>query len=192
MKKAFIFPIRNPASRKRIGSGRKTVVEQCLLKGFADCLMPLVRWFMPPAYALACCWYAWVQPSRTTAAVAVWHKDKILLVTHSYKNGYSLPGGGMRRHEAPEYGAARELLEETGIEIEPATLRLADVSTRMSRYGKRKTYLFEVQLDDVPQIHVNGWEITTGSLVDAREACVLGRSADLRRYIEKSLVRKAT
>lgn len=126
------------------------------------------------------------------AAVAVWHKKRILLVSHSYKDGYSLPGGGMRHHETPEDGAVRELFEETGIEIEPAALHLADVWKRISRYGKRTTYLFEVRLDDAPEIRVNGWEITTGSLIDAREACVLCKSADLCCYIEKSLARETT
>jgi ADP-ribose pyrophosphatase YjhB (NUDIX family) len=185
----FPYAVRRP--QERIDSGQKIMAEHRALTRFPDSLMPLVRWFMPPAYALACHWYAWLQPSRTTAAVAVWHKNQILLVSHSYKDGYSLPGGGMQRLEAPECGAVRELLEETGIAIEPSALRLADVSTRMTLYGKRTTYLFEVRLGDAPQILVNGWEITTGSLVDAREACVLGQSADLCRYIEGSLARKA-
>lgn len=160
------------------------------LTGIPDSLMPLVRWFMPPAYTLACYWYACVRPSHTTASVAVWYKNQILLVSHSYKNGYSLPGGGMQRNEAPECGAVRELFEETGVAIEPAALHLADVSTRMSQYGKRTNYLFEVQLGDAPQIHVNGWETTAGSLVDAQEASVLSKSSELRRYIKDSLTRK--
>ncbi len=166
------------------------MAEHQSLTGFPGSLMPLVRWFMPPAYALACFWYAWCRPSRSTAAVAVWHGNRILLVSHSYKKGYSLPGGGMRRDEAPECGAVRELFEETGIAIEPAALQLADVSKRKGHYGERTTYLFEVRLlGDAPQIRVNGWEITAGSLVDAQEACVLGQSADLRRYIKGWLAR---
>lgn len=165
------------------------MTEHRPLTGIPDSLLPLVQWFMPSAYTLVCCWYACLRPSRTTAAVAVWYKNQILLVSHSYKDGYSLPGGGMQRHEAPECGAVRELFEETGVAIEPTALHLANVSTRMSQYGKRTNYLFEVQLGDAPQIHVNGWEITTGSLVDAQEACVLSQSAELRRYIENSLAR---
>lgn len=166
------------------------MAEHRATPGFSTALMPLVRWIMPSAYVLVRCFYAWLQPSRTMAMVAVWHKKRILLVSHSYKDGYSLPGGVMQRHETPEYGAVRELFEETGIKIEPATLRLADVSTRTSRYGKRTTYLFEVRLGDAPQIRVNGWEITTGSLIDARKACALCQSADLCCYIEKSLARE--
>tara|TARA_R110002073_G_scaffold313230_2_gene485040 strand:+ start:3052 stop:3525 length:474 start_codon:yes stop_codon:yes gene_type:complete len=147
---------------------------------------------MPPVYAVARCWYAWCRPSRSTAAVAVWHENRILLVSHSYKDGYSLSGGGMRHHEEPECGAVRELFEETGIAIEPVALRFVDVSTRVSRYGERTTYLFEVRIfGDAPQIRTNGWETTAGMFVDAREAFVLGQLVDLRRYIEESLAREA-
>jgi len=168
------------------------MTEHRSLIGIPDSLMPLIRWFMPPAYTLACYWYACLRPSRTTAAVAVWYKNQILLVSHSYKAGYSLPGGGMQRHEAPERGAVRVLFEETGIVIEPTALHLANVSTRMSQYGKHTNYLFEVQLGVAPQIHVNGWEITTGALVDAQKACMLSKSSELRRYIKDTLAKNTT
>ncbi len=143
------------------------------------------------AYVLARWWYAWRRPSRTTAAVALWHKNSLLLVSHSYKHDLTLPGGGARWREAPALAAARELREETGIVIDPESLLLADITTYAGRYGRRTTYLYEVRLPHAPQIRVNGWEITGGSLFDAREACAIGHSAGLSRYIESALARHA-
>ena len=41
--------------------------------------------------------------------------DKIVLVRHSYKAGWYLPGGGAKRGELPEETLLRELREEVGL-----------------------------------------------------------------------------
>jgi ADP-ribose pyrophosphatase YjhB (NUDIX family) len=59
---------------------------------------------------------------KTGAGVCVIARDldgQILLVRHSYgPEGWYVPGGGVRRKEAPEHAAQREILEETGCRIE--------------------------------------------------------------------------
>lgn len=58
------------------------------------------------------------------AGVSVFVTDlegRLLLVRHSYgPGGWALPGGGMKRGEAPEAAAAREVAEEVGCRIEGA------------------------------------------------------------------------
>ena len=119
---------------------------------------------MPLAYAMARRWYAWRRPEHRTAAVVVWYGDRVVTVAHSYKPGRSLPGGGLRQHEAPAPGAARELREETGIGVDCADLRLLDVSVVDGRYGKRTTWFYELRLARPPRLRVNGWEIVGATL----------------------------
>jgi 8-oxo-dGTP pyrophosphatase MutT (NUDIX family) len=58
------------------------------------------------------------------AGVSVFVTDfdgRLLLVRHSYgSGGWALPGGGMKRGEAPEAAAAREIEEEVGCRIDGA------------------------------------------------------------------------
>jgi 8-oxo-dGTP pyrophosphatase MutT (NUDIX family) len=42
-------------------------------------------------------------------------QGKIVLVRHSYRSGWFLPGGGVHRYEAPERAASREAEEEAGL-----------------------------------------------------------------------------
>jgi 8-oxo-dGTP diphosphatase len=56
-----------------------------------------------------------------TAGVAACVTDprgRILLVTHSYADGWGVPGGLMNRGEAPAATLMRELVEELGLELE--------------------------------------------------------------------------
>ncbi|WP_425353800.1 NUDIX domain-containing protein [Ancylobacter gelatini] len=50
-------------------------------------------------------------------ALVIDTKGDILLLRHSYVPGWHLPGGGVERGEAAEQALARELAEETAVEI---------------------------------------------------------------------------
>lgn len=67
--------------------------------------------------------------------IALVDGDRILLVRHSYKTGWHLPGGRVDPPEDPGLGAARELYEETGYKIRstPALLAFLPNQTNLSR-----------------------------------------------------------
>lgn len=68
----------------------------------------------------------WSEPSVTTDTVA-YNGDKILLIrrgNYPYKNYWALPGGFFEKtDEDLNFGAQRELKEETGIDIDPKYFR---------------------------------------------------------------------
>lgn len=68
---------------------------------------------------------ALVTPTHTVGALLVVQDldRRILLVRQSYTSGWSLPGGLLGRHEAPADAATRELVEETGLRIDPVRLK---------------------------------------------------------------------
>lgn len=75
-------------------------------------------------------WATWpgiwlvIQLSPPRTRLALIHKGKVLLVKDWLGNGeWTLPGGGLKRHEPVEVGAARELLEETSILVDSKTLK---------------------------------------------------------------------
>jgi len=59
---------------------------------------------------------------RQGVVVAVWHRDEVLTVRHSYRPGTGLPGGAPRRGESLVEAARRELFEEVGVEAEADAL----------------------------------------------------------------------
>ncbi len=62
-----------------------------------------------------------------TVAVFVVRDGKVLLHWHSKLGMWLPPGGHIERNELPDEAAAREVLEETGVEVELAGERREDV-----------------------------------------------------------------
>lgn len=56
---------------------------------------------------------------RSVSVIAAAPGDRILLIRHSYGSGqWTFPGGGIKRNEAPEAAARRELREEASCELD--------------------------------------------------------------------------
>src|SRR5215470_11540833 len=66
-------------------------------------------------FPIARTWWRLRRPRHEGVAVAVYVGSELLLVRPSYRFGWHLPGGGLRRDEAPETAACRELAEEIGL-----------------------------------------------------------------------------
>lgn len=49
--------------------------------------------------------------------VVVLYKNRILLIKNSYRDGWTLPGGGVKRNETPIQAAIREVKEEVGLVV---------------------------------------------------------------------------
>ncbi len=94
-----------------------------------------------------------------TAAIAVWHAGRLLVVEHSYTRGWTLPGGHIRSSEVPGWAAARELEEEVGLVITAAEFRFFG---RMEGRHSRMS-LFECQLAREPEIRIDNREITAAA-----------------------------
>ena len=71
------------------------------------------------------------RPSMFGVKCVVEHEGRWLLVRNTYGRGYwTLPGGGIRRHESPADAAVREVGEEVGV-------RLAHVEAIGSYFSRR-------------------------------------------------------
>ena len=58
-----------------------------------------------------------VRPIGLGVRVLVTHGDAVLLVRHTYQEGWYMAGGGVERRETLAGAAARELLEECGVQF---------------------------------------------------------------------------
>jgi 8-oxo-dGTP pyrophosphatase MutT (NUDIX family) len=69
-------------------------------------------------------------------------QGRVLLVRHSYKAGWCLPGGGVDRGEPPEQAVRRELREEVG--LTGGTVQFLGLYTRRAGWATNVIALYRV------------------------------------------------
>jgi len=70
--------------------------------------------------------------------------NKVVLVRHSYKSGWMLPGGAVRRGEPPAEAVVREMQEEIGL-THWATPQLMGAFVRPKGFATNLVILFRVR-----------------------------------------------
>jgi ADP-ribose pyrophosphatase YjhB (NUDIX family) len=115
--------------------------------------------------------------------VAIWHREKILLVKCSYRKGWSIPGGLVKKGETWAQTAVRETFEEVGLRlIEEDLVFKAEVPGDLS--PRDWSHLFEVALAHPGEVTVDGREIIDAQFVTAEAALKRRLNANVRRYLQ--------
>jgi 8-oxo-dGTP diphosphatase len=118
-------------------------------------------------FPVALLWWRLSRPRHEGAMVAVHVGPALLLVRSSYRSAWSFPGGGLRRGEAPEAAARRELIEEIGLR---ATAMLARGVACGIWDGRRdRVYFFDLRLDRLPELRLDNREIVAARLVSPEQ-----------------------
>lgn len=96
-------------------------------------------------------WWRVRRPVTIGVRVFVTRGDEVLLVRHTYREGWFLPGGGIGRGETLEEAARRECLEETGIEL--GELRLFGVYANFAHRVSDHVVVFSAETSASPGAH---------------------------------------
>ena len=113
------------------------------------------------------------------ALVVVWSRGKILLVRKSYRNGWSIPGGLLKKDETWAQAAMRETFEEVGIRVpEEDLVFLKEVPGELG--PRDRAHLFEVQVEGPVDLKLDYREIVCAEFVAPEEAL----KRDLYEHVE--------
>ncbi len=100
-------------------------------------------------------------PNYTVGAVVLLRDAdrRLLLIRQPHATGWSLPGGLSARHETPAQTAARELLEEVGVQLDAAQLQPAVPSARVSAVHQQVDMVFTATVPPSVALHIDPAEI---------------------------------
>jgi ADP-ribose pyrophosphatase YjhB (NUDIX family) len=139
------------------------------------------------AYRLMRTYWKVRRPTTHGALVAVWQGGEVLLVKNSYVPYYSAPGGYVRGNESARDAALRELREEVGVSVRPEQLEPALDETHDWEGKHDHVEIFNLELDERPEISVDHREVVAASWISPRKVGELEIYPPLRRVIAKRL-----
>ena len=126
-------------------------------------------------------WWTLTCPRHQGAVVAVYVGSALLLVRSSYRRGWHLPGGGVRRSETPETAAQRELAEEIGLRA-PGLMAVG--STCGIWDGRRdRIHFFELRLAELPELKLDNREVIQARLTSPAELQSMVITGPLAGYL---------
>ena len=133
-------------------------------------------------YPLLCRWERLSGRRARVSLVAVWYRERLLVVQHSYRPGSALPGGDARRGESSLQTAVRELGEEVGITVLPERL------VPLGPTGGRWT-IYEYRPQNEPPIRIDNREVIAAAFCDPAE--ITEPTPSLRHYLRAASRRAA-
>jgi len=135
------------------------------------------------AFPLARIWWRLTRPRHEGVVVAVYVGPALLLVRSSYRRGWHLPGGGVRRGEMPETAARRELAEEIG--LTPSVLLPAGFTCGTWDGRRDRVHFFELRLVELPQLQLDNREVIGARLMSPAELQSMVRTGPAAAYLCK-------
>lgn len=134
-------------------------------------------------YPVAVRWWRLRRPQHEGVLVAVYVGAALLLVRSSYRSAWNFPGGSIRRLEAPEAAARRELAEEIGLLAHDMLPR--GIACGIWDGRRDKVHFFELRLDNPPALQLDNREIVAARLVSSEELCGLLLTGPVTAYLEQ-------
>lgn len=134
------------------------------------------------------------RPEATVGGLVVRSDGKILLVrSYKWNNQLSVPGGHIEFGERAEDAIKREILEETGLDVEVVELLMVQQAINPEGYYKKNVhyifldYLCKAKNSDV---RLDNVELQDYLWVNPEEALKLDLEPYTRRLLEKYLTNK--
>lgn len=135
-------------------------------------------------YRLALCYWFVFRPRTLGSYVAVWFDGQVLIIKNPYKSAYTIPCGGTKRGESTLEAAARELMEEVGIDLTPDQFELVGRFTSYSEFKTDDCDVFEVHMDREPKVTVDQHEVVQAEFMSVDAAYALPLTDILRQYLD--------
>ena len=84
-------------------------------------------------------------PKKRMAAGCLFYnsKNQVLIVQPTYKPHWEIPGGVTEQNESPRDCAAREVLEELGLEVSVGRLLVVDYTSQNEEYTEALMWVFD-------------------------------------------------
>jgi 8-oxo-dGTP pyrophosphatase MutT (NUDIX family) len=103
--------------------------------------------------------FAWLKTmdARVSSATIILEDTagRALIVKANYKEHWTFPGGIIDAGETPKQAAVREVSEEVGLTIDPASVSFAWVASRSSRMAQTYQFVFRAALPAGSEALVN-------------------------------------
>jgi ADP-ribose pyrophosphatase YjhB (NUDIX family) len=133
--------------------------------------------------AILLLWF-FTRPTVYGVYVAVWHRDKLLVIKNSYKKRFTIPCGRVKRGENKAAAAVRELDEEVSIKLDKDQLTFVGEYAGKFKYATDIGTFFEITMAELPQIQVDNREVVWAQFMPLDQVSNLNLSPTVKTWLK--------
>ena len=144
----------------------------------------IAQTFYKLAYkAILLLWF-FTRPTVYGVYVAVWHRDKLLMIKNSYKKRFTIPCGRVKRGENKAAAAVRELDEEVNIKLDKDQLTFVGEYAGKFKYATDIGTFFEIAMPELPQVQADNREVVWAQFVPLDQVSNLNLSPTVKTWLK--------
>ena len=144
----------------------------------------IAQTFYKLAYrAILLVWF-FTRPTVYGVYVAIWYRDRLLVIKNSYKKGITIPCGRLKRGENKAAAAVRELYEEVGIKLEKNQLTFIGEYVGKFKYAIDIGTFFEIAMAELPQVQADNREVVWAQFVPLDQVYNLNLSPTVETWLK--------
>ena len=145
----------------------------------------IAQTFYKLAYrAILLVWF-FTRPTVYGVYVAIWYRNRLLVIKNSYKKRFTLPCGRIKRGENKAAAAVRELYEEVRIKLEIDQLTFVGEYAGKFKYATDIGTFFEITMTQLPQVQVDNREVVWAQFVPLDQVYNLNLSPTVETWLNQ-------
>jgi 8-oxo-dGTP pyrophosphatase MutT (NUDIX family) len=144
----------------------------------------IAQLFYKLAYRAILLFWFFTRPTVYGVYVAVWHKEKLLVIKNSYKKRITIPCGHVKRGEDKAEAAVRELYEEVSIKLDNDQLDFVGEYKGEFRYATDIGTFFEILMAELPQIQVDNREVVWAQFMPLDQVANLNLNPTVKAWLK--------
>jgi ADP-ribose pyrophosphatase YjhB (NUDIX family) len=144
----------------------------------------LVQFFYRLAYEIILTVWFFMRPTVRGVYVAVWYRQKLLVIKNSYKKRFTIPCGRIKRGEDIAEAAVRELREEVGLNLAKSQIKFVGEYSAQHNYATDVGSFFEFKTAELPEVRVDNREVTWAEFLTLDQISGLSLSPTVKTWLE--------
>ena len=188
-----VYPCFNPFQRSQtislcdmIGGERKIAFEHLdpLTVMMTRLYEKIAQLFLKLAYKSII--FLWFFTSLTVNGVfiAIWYKEKLLMIRNSYKKSFTIPCGRIKRDEDSADAAVRELYEEVGIRVDKRQIKFIGIYKTNYNNIEDIGNFYEIEMTEFPILKVDNREVFWSQFMPLDQIAALNLNPTVKAWLD--------
>ena len=128
--------------------------------------------------------WAFTKPTVHGVFVAIWYKEKLLVIRNSYRKSFTIPCGRLKRNEDMADAAARELYEEVGLRVDKHLMKFIGVYSANYSNIKDIGNFFEIEMSELPKIQLDNREVIWSQFMPLDQVAALNLNPTVKAWLD--------